>query len=68
MKKFTTGVRGFTLLLAVLSLVLVANAGRPPRGGGGGDCHGVPEPASIVLLGGGLAVLGIYAKRKKNKK
>jgi hypothetical protein len=65
MKKVTTIVRAFLLPLAVLSLVLAANAGR--RGGDGGT-HSVPEPASIVLLGGGLAAFGIYAKRKKNKK
>jgi hypothetical protein len=68
MKKLTTILRGFALPLAVLSLVLVVNAGpRKPPGGGGGT-YGVAEPASIVLLGGGLAALGIYAKRKKNKK
>lgn len=67
MEKFAAKRKALLLPLAVLSVVLVADAGwRPPKPGGGG--HGVPEPASIVLLGGGLAALGIYAKRKKNKK
>ena len=59
--------RASLLLVTVFTAAIVANAGPwwPRKPGGGGDCHSVPEPASIVLLGGGLAALGIIAKRKK---
>ena len=33
-----------------------------------GSSHSVAEPAAIVLLGAGLVSLGIYAKRKRDKK
>jgi LPXTG-motif cell wall-anchored protein len=38
------------------------------RGRHHGGSHGVAEPAAIVLLGAGLASLGVYAFKKRNKK
>lgn len=68
MKKFTSVLKGFVLPLAIFSLVMLAGAGPRKNPGGGGGSYGVPEPASIALLGIGLVSLGVYAKRKKNKK
>lgn len=68
MKKLMTVLRVFVLPLAVLSLAVLVSAGPGRRHGGGGGSYGVPEPASIALLGVGLVSLGLYAKRKKNKK
>lgn len=40
-----------------------------PGGGGGGEglatIHN-PEPATILLMGGGMAAMGLYRKHKKN--
>jgi hypothetical protein len=66
MKKLMTISRVFALPLAVLSLAVLVSAG--PRKHPGGGRYSAPEPASIVLLGVGLVSLGLYAKRKKNKK
>jgi hypothetical protein len=68
MKKIMTISRVFMLPLAMLSLVMLVNGGPRKNHGGGGGSYGVPEPASIALLGVGLVSLGLYAKRKKNKK
>lgn len=37
------------------------------RGRGQGGRHGVAEPVAIALVGIGLAGLGIYALKKRNK-
>ena len=66
MKKVMTVVRASALSLAILSLVVLVNAGPRKKPGGGG--YSVPEPASIALVGIGLVSLGLYAKRKINKK
>jgi hypothetical protein len=68
MKKLMTMSRVFALPLAVLSLAVLVSAGPRKHPGGGGGGYSVPEPASIALLGVGLVSLGLYAKRKKNKK
>jgi hypothetical protein len=57
------------VVFLALSLTTFVNAG--PRGGHNGDgggTHSVAEPASLALLGIGLASLGLFAKRKKDKR
>jgi hypothetical protein len=56
------------VLLLVLSLTTLANAGPRRRPGHGGPVRTVAEPATLALLGTGLVSLGLYAKRKKAKK
>ena len=51
----------------VVTAISFAGDGPRRRPGGGGN-YSVAEPASIALLGAGLISLGIYAKRKRNKK
>jgi len=39
-------------------------------GGGGGDTLATihnPEPATLLLMGSGMAVMGLYRKHKKNR-
>jgi hypothetical protein len=55
------------VLLLVLSLTTLANAGPRRHHHGGGGTHPVAEPASLALLGIGLVSIGLYAKRKKDK-
>jgi hypothetical protein len=58
------------LLWAAASAAGSSNPG--PRDKRGRDrsaqTYAVAEPASIALLGAGLVVLGVYAKRKNGKK
>ena len=57
------------LLTWVIAAAAFASEGprwKRSRHSGGG--HSVAEPAAIVLLGAGLVSLGIYAKRKRDKK
>jgi hypothetical protein len=68
MRKF----KGFLLVsLIVLVGSGVAFAGIHPKdpgeGGGQGSVHSVVEPATIILLGAGLASLGFFAAKKKKK-
>ena len=51
----------------VVTAISFAGDGPRRRPGGGGN-YSVAEPAAITLLGAGLISLGIYAKRKRNKK
>jgi len=39
-----------------------------PKPDGGNDGHGVPEPAVMAILIGGLAGIGVYRYIKNNKK
>lgn len=67
MRKF----KGFLLaVLVVLAASGMAFAGRPQdpgTGDGHGSVHSVVEPATIILLGAGLASLGVFAAKKKKK-
>lgn len=55
-------------LLFVASIVGAAELGPRRRPGRGRPIHSVAEPTAIVLLGAGLVSLGLYAKRKHDKK
>ena len=55
------------LIAWVVTAISFAGDGPRQRRGGGGS-YSVAEPAAIALLGAGLVSLGIYAKRKRNKK
>jgi hypothetical protein len=58
-------------LLAMITAVALASDGprlRPRHRGGNGGGYSVAEPAAIALLATGLVSLGVYAKRKRNKK
>lgn len=57
----------------ILSFAVTAFAGDAGpwggrRGNHHGGRHGVAEPAAIILLGAGLASLGVYALKKRDKK
>jgi hypothetical protein len=57
------------VLLLALSFTTFVNAGPRRRNpGDGGGTYSVAEPASLALLSLGLVSLGLYAKRKKDKK
>lgn len=55
------------LLTWIIAAAVFASEGPRSRRHGGGS-HSVAEPAAIVLLGAGLVSIGIYAKRKRDKK
>lgn len=65
-----TAMTGAAILFWVASSAAGASNSGPHRyrRGGGRTHYSVPEPAAVVLLGAGLVALGIYAKRKNNKK
>lgn len=44
--------------IALITVVVPAFAGGPP----------VPEPATVLLIGGGLGALILIARRKRNRK
>ena len=54
----------FVLLDVFVSLAL---ADQPGRRQGRGPVRSVAEPATIVLLGAGLAGVGFYALKKRKK-
>lgn len=61
------------LFLFTWVMTAVVFAGDGPRWrsrhrGGNGGGYSVAEPAAIALLATGLVSLGLYAKRKRNKK
>jgi len=66
------GLAGASLLAWVASSAAGASLEGPRRGGGrnrpGNPTYSVAEPASVALLGAGLVVLGLYAKKKNGKK
>ena len=68
-RKLRVPLAALFLLTWVAAAVAFASEGprwKRSRHSGGG--HSVAEPAAIVLLGAGLISLGIYAKRKRDKK
>jgi len=66
------GLAGASLLAWFASSAAGASLEGPRRGHGrhraGNPTYSVAEPASIALLGAGLVVLGLYAKKKNHKK
>ncbi len=60
----------FLALLVCLVLCGTAFAGINPHGNPnpGGGTHSVPEPLSIILVGAGLAAVGVFAVKKSKKK
>ena len=66
------GLAGASILAWFASSAAGASLEGPRRGLGrvrnDPGTYSVAEPASIVLLGAGLIALGIYAKKKNNKK
>lgn len=66
------GLAGASLLAWFASSAAGASLEGPRRGPGrsrpGNPTYSVAEPASIALLGAGLVVLGLYAKKKNHKK
>jgi hypothetical protein len=60
---------GFVLLLTMASIASASEFGpRKKPGMRGREPVSVAEPAAILLLGAGLASLGLYAKKKRGKK
>jgi len=45
----------------------IESNGCGPSGGQPSKCRAVPEPSSILLLGVGLAALGIWSWRRKSR-
>lgn len=59
---------GLILMFAVTAFADNAGPWGGRRGGHHGGRHGVAEPTAIVLLGAGLASLGVYAVKKRKQK
>jgi len=71
LKKLIVPAVPMILLFVALTTIASASEYRPGHRRGGGHHGGgysVAEPAAVLLLGAGLVSLGIYAKRKRNKK
>jgi len=58
----------FVLIVLAAATVDTAYAFGPWKPGGGGGTHSVAEPSTLLLLGTGLASLGVFAFKKRNKK
>jgi len=72
-RKTFAPVAGLFLLFWVVASVASASDFGPRRRPGhrsrnDGPIHSVAEPAAIALLGAGLVSLGVYAKKKRDKK
>lgn len=74
LKRFSVPVATLFLLSWVIASPTFANAGpwghhwgHDKDGKGDGCTHSVPEPATLALLGIGLASLGLYGKKKKDR-
>ena len=68
-RKLRVPLAALFLLTWVIAAAAFASEGpRWKRGKHSGNYNSVAEPAAIVLLGAGLVSLGIYAKRKRDKK
>jgi hypothetical protein len=67
-KKWGVPLLATFLLCFALTAITEASDYWPPKKKGGGGSYSVAEPAAVVLLGAGLVSLGLYAKRKRNKK
>lgn len=67
-RKLAVPVTALFLLAWMMSTATSAYAGpRRRHHGPGGGTHTVAEPATLALLGVGLASLGLYAKKKRNR-
>ena len=68
-RKLRVPLAALFLLTWVIAAAAFASEGpRWKRSKHSGNYNSVAEPAAIVLLGAGLVSLGIYAKRKRDKK
>ena len=65
-KYLATSVMFIIMVAVVVSLALADQPGN--RRSGRGPLRSVAEPATIVLLGAGLASLGVYAFKKRKKR
>ena len=64
MRKFTVPLAALILLFGVMLAATSANAGprKPPK-----PPNAVAEPGTLVLLGGGLVSIGLYAWKKRKR-
>jgi hypothetical protein len=68
-KKFGTSIGWtFVLLLTIASIASASEFGPRKKPAERTRPISVAEPAAILLLGAGLASLGLYAKKKRAKK